>query len=124
MYGTVKRMENVISRGKAASLPDVVKGIEALAAEQQKTLTDLCFAAFNYERDHLTYVEPTAEQVDEYLRVLKDLRKRVETTAKTDPKLDLDWLVSRIDLSIGCFENDMSAEEADAFLAKHFPDER
>jgi hypothetical protein len=117
-------MENVISRGKSVSLPDVVKGIETFAAQQKKTLSDLCFAAFDYERDNLTYVEPTAEQVEEYLRVLKQLRERVEMAAKSDPKSDLQWLVERIDLSIGSFENEMSEEEADAFLAKHFPDER
>jgi hypothetical protein len=117
-------MENVTLRGKSVSLPDVVKGIETFVAEQKKTLTDLCFAAFDYERDHLTYVEPTPAQVAEYLEVLKQLRTRVEATVKADPKSDLQWLVQRIDLSIGSFENEMSAEEADAFLAKHFPDER
>jgi hypothetical protein len=117
-------MENVISRGKSVSLPDVVKGIETFAAEQKKTLTDLCFAAFDYERDYLTYVEPTPAQVEEYLGVLKQLRARVEMTIKTEPKSDLHWLIQRIDLSIGTFENEMSEDEADAFLAKHFPDER
>jgi hypothetical protein len=117
-------MENVISRDKSVSLPDIEKGLEIFSEEQKKTLTDLCFAAFDYERDNITYVEPTPAQVEEYLRVLKQLRARVEMAAKSDPKSGVEWLVERIDLSIGSFENEMSAEEADAFLAKHFPDER
>jgi hypothetical protein len=115
-------MESVISRGKMASLPDVLNGIRGFASDQEEKLIALCNSAFDYEREHIHLGNPTAEEEREFLEALKQLQAQVKLVGKLSPFSDLGWLARRIQLSIDLLENPMSEEEADRFLAKHFPE--
>ena len=114
-------MENVISRTKLASLPDVVKGIQDFRAQETERLTSLCLGVFDYEKEQIHLGNPTADEEQKFIEVLKDLQATVKRTQKALATDDLEWLVNRIQMSLDSLENPMSEEEANEFLDKHFP---
>jgi hypothetical protein len=114
-------MEYAISRGKLVSLPDVVKVIKDFGAEEAERLKTLCFAILDYEQEHITLGDPTTEELQQFIRALKELQATVRRTDKILPTSKLGWLVDRIQLSLDGLENPMSEKEANEFLDKHFP---
>jgi hypothetical protein len=108
-------MESVISPPQITSLADALKGMEQIAAEQKKRLAAVCNSVFDYERERIFLGEPTQAELAQFATILKQLRALAEA-------IDVDWLVDRLTVSVQMLENPMSDEEADAFLAKHFPE--
>jgi hypothetical protein len=115
-------MEIAVSRPKLGSLPDVVNGIHDFTKQEVERLTALCYSVFDYEKEHILLGDPTPEEIRQFTHALKDLRATVKRAGQTLSTDGLDWLVDRIDFSLRSLENPMSAEEADRFLAKHFPE--
>jgi hypothetical protein len=120
-------MENVISRGEVAALPNLVKGVRGVIAEQVQQLSGCFRDALEYEREKIFKGEPTVEDEKEFLTVVKELHGAIELAARFAPRVhaeELEWMTRRLKMSIDSLENPMTEKEADAFLAKHFPDER
>jgi hypothetical protein len=117
-------MENVISRRDVAAWPDLVKGVESFASEQSKKLMTLFRAALGYEREKLHLGNPSAQEEERFVALAKRMIDAAQATKKMASAQDvdeLDWLINRLNLSIGILENPMTEQEADEFLAKHFP---
>jgi hypothetical protein len=108
-------MESVISPPQVRSLADAVKGMEQIAAEQKKRLIAVCNSVFDYERERIFLGEPTDAELAQFATILKQLRGLAEA-------IDVDWLVDRLTFSIEMLENPITREEADAFLARYFPE--
>src|SRR5437016_3783236 len=108
-------MEDVVSAPQLRSLTGVAKGMEEIAAEQEKRLTAVCNSVFDYEKQRIFLGDPSEAEVKQFTAILKELRSLAEA-------IGVDWLVDRLSLSIRVFENPMTEAEADAFLAKHFPE--
>src|SRR5688572_29856277 len=114
-------MESVISRGEDTTLPEIMKGIQNLALEQNRKLIDLSYRVLAYERERIVLGEPTAGDKGKYLEGLKYLLDAIESILKlvstADDRIvncsELEWLAKRLRMSLDSFESSLTVEEAD-----------
>lgn len=117
-------MENVISHADVGSLAEVVQERETFVSEQTRKIMSLFRSALVYEREKIHLGNPSREeeiQFAERARQMISAAKAIINLASKKDAEQLEWVISRLNLSIGILENPMSKEEADDFLAKHFP---
>lgn len=109
-----------------------LENIEQFAAEQITQWLALCDGFLDWQRENLLDKEPTPEILKEHRAALKWILRfmRLAICQVSDPDFSDHSLKRELEIRLQQFEdfwsmfhnNSMSAEEADALLAKVFPE--
>lgn len=110
-------MDIALIRTIMTAVPD----LENLTADKIDALWEACNRFFEWEKRVMLHGDPTEQDKADHRAVLKWLTTIVKLTAKANRQNeDLEMMLFRLDGSRGMFYSSMTAEEADAILAKAF----
>jgi hypothetical protein len=111
-------MDIALLRSIMMALPD----LESINAEKIKALWNACDRFFEWERRMMLEADPSEQDRIDHKTVLRWLMTIVKLAAKAHRgNQDLELILNRLDGSRGMFQSAMSIDEADAILAKAFP---
>ena len=112
-------MDMAMMRSIMTAVPD----LENLTADKTESLWEACNRFFDWEKQVMLHGRPTSQDRLDHDAVLKWLTTIVKLTSQTNRvNEDLEMMLFRLQGSRSMFHSSMKPADADAILAKAFPE--